>query len=649
MGKHYSDEVSAIPESIVWALKQDVSKFERSLQALSDENVITIGSGGSFSVASYGAMLHERCFGRLARPATPLEMISQLGTSFKSAKVFFSAEGRNKDILAAAQMAQSDQGDALALTLTQNNPLVENCRRMGNVQCFSYEMPWQKDGYLATNSLVAMMVIIAKAYCHVDQTAQLAAFDSKWITKRREWFANCTALDAVAKGAQATALFGKLGRIGAIDLESKFAESAIGSCQVVDYRQFAHGRHLQLIKGQPQVVIAFGSEADERLVNATLALVPANINCVRLLLPSNPIIGEIVGVIESILLIEALAMRQGIDVGQPHVQQFGRAMYAMDVRNMYDEHFEQEHVEAIALARKAPSKNRTLPNNAPCSRLGVAFCDRLKEAIFRGVVCDFDGTCCNTSMRHDGLDHHVAYQIERLLSSGVRFAFASGRGKSLQKDLRAKLSKHLWSQVVIGNYSGSSIVCLDSEFVSPPADSRLEILRDWLLEHGMAENVNQINIRGGQLGLSADSVGKRALLLSAIRHWIAFSMYDDWRVFCSGHSVDVLTKDVSKSKVVHALAMQIAANETTELLRIGDSGQFEGNDFELLSDGLGLSVEKVSPLHSSCWNLLPKGVCGATGMTYYLESLEVKNGRAVFSKSFISQAKRRIGNSEMDR
>ena len=252
-------------------------------------------------------------------------------------------------------------------------------------------------------------------------------------------------------------------------------------------------------------------------------------------------------------------------------------------------------------------------------------------------------------MRHDGLDHHVAYQIERLLSSGVRFAFASGRGKSLQKDLRAKLSKHLWSQVVIGNYSGSSIVCLDSEFVSPPADSRLEILRDWLLEHGMAENVNQINIRGGQLGLSADSVGKRALLLSAIRHWIAFSMYDDWRVFCSGHSVDVLTKDVSKSKVVHALAMQIAANETTELLRIGDSGQFEGNDFELLSDGLGLSVEKVSPLHSSCWNLLPKGVCGATGMTYYLESLEVKNGRAVFSKSFISQAKRRIGNSEMDR
>jgi len=325
-------------------------------------------------------------------------------------------------------------------------------------------------------------------------------------------------------------------------------------------------------------------------------------------------------------------------------------MYAMDVRKMYDEQVAQKPEVPIAIARKTPLANPALTVKASWTSAGIAFRNNLQKATFKGIVCDFDGTCCNTSMRYDGLDLRLVKQIERLLSCGIRFAFASGRGESLQTDLRAKLSKELWRDVTIGNYSGSLIACLESKFVPPQEDPRLAALRDWLVDHCMTDNVNQIKIRGGQLGLSANSFEKRTFLVSAIRYWIALNRHVDWRVFCSGHSVDVLTKEVSKSNVVSALAKQTSSDISSELLRIGDSGQFDGNDFELLSDGLGLSVANVSPIRSSCWNLLPKGICGAAGTGYYLESLEAKSGQAFFSKSFISQVTSRlVVDSEMYR
>jgi hypothetical protein len=38
-------------------------------------------------------------------------------------------------------------------------------------------------------------------------------------------------------------LHGPATRVGAIDLESKFTEAALGNLQVADWRNFAHGRH----------------------------------------------------------------------------------------------------------------------------------------------------------------------------------------------------------------------------------------------------------------------------------------------------------------------------------------------------------------------------------------------------------------------
>ncbi|HQU44226.1 MAG TPA: hypothetical protein PK867_15505, partial [Pirellulales bacterium] len=69
----------------------------------------------------------------------------------------------------------------------------------------------------------------------------------------------------------------------AVDLESKFTESALGQVQICDYRQFAHGRHHWLAKrAADTAVLSIESLDDELVASQTLALLPKEIPVHRL-------------------------------------------------------------------------------------------------------------------------------------------------------------------------------------------------------------------------------------------------------------------------------------------------------------------------------------------------------------------------------
>ena len=73
-------------------------------------------------------------------------------------------------------------------------------------------------------------------------------------------------------------LHGPNARVGAIDLESKFTEAALGNLHYADWRNFAHGRHHWLAKrGAQSAIIALIGDDDERLAERTLALIPDEI------------------------------------------------------------------------------------------------------------------------------------------------------------------------------------------------------------------------------------------------------------------------------------------------------------------------------------------------------------------------------------
>lgn len=644
MGKPFRDEVTYLSKSVLWASNQNIDLFRRVIQVNSARQLSVIGSGGSSTAAAFLAHLHETYYGNLSRAITPLEYISkQTHQASNKALAFISAEGKNKDILAAANHALSAQNSSFTLTLTIDNPLGNICNNTGLATVLAYDMPWTKDGYLATNSLIAMMIITARAYrAEGDDLKLLSDVDDHWITSRHQLLREKIYRQNLFSSDTVIILYGQVGRIAAIDLESKLAEASLAVSQICDYRQFAHGRHLQLKSTSPPLVIAFTSPRDKLLSTKTLEQFPSNVSVLEVELPASNDLAEILGTIDAILITEIIGSLRGVDPGQPEVTEYGRIIHNLDINDLI---LKDPHNKSPAIEYKLGNANTS--TNTTLEVEGLEFCKKLEVAKFKSIVCDFDGTFCDTARRFEGIDSKLIPEFERLLSAGITIGFATGRGDSLHKDLRNRIKKSLWSNVILGLYSGSHISSLDSPsptFSEP--DPRFLDLVKWLESIGLLQLlVTTPKIECGQMGIRISNHSARTRTLAAIQYWISLTDKKGWRAFCSIHSIDILTENVGKAKVVNSIAHQTNSDPKSELLRIGDSGDFDGNDFELLNDGLSLSVCSVSPLPNSCWNFLPQDYHGQIGTLYYLSSLEVIDGKASFSKKFIEHAKKLINDN----
>jgi fructoselysine-6-P-deglycase FrlB-like protein len=637
MGRPFSEEIEHLPLSVEWASSLDIKDLKRAVTAASGRNLLVVGSGGSSTAAAFMSMLHEHCFGDISRSLTPLEYALLPPRLKNSFSVLLSAEGKNKDILAVASRLAATGLDGIALTLTKSNLLISQSYENGSPTVFAYDMPWVKDGYLATNSLIATMILIAKVYSFAEAELKndLKKLDLSWLKDRRNFYKESTSLQRLSSNKQVIVLYGERGKITAIDIESKLAESAIAFCQPIDYRQFAHGRHLQLkSKDDAPLVIALISQHDAALAKATLSLIPGYVAVCEIKLPSDPALAEIVGVIEAILLTEAIANRQAIDPGQPDVPEFGRNIHALDFSTLMPTAVEQL---PVYFQRKLPWLASSSAVPVQLNKSLEAILDELEKAKFKCLVCDFDGTFCDTNLRYQGLDARLVPHLERLLDAGVAIGFATGRGDSLQTDLRKKIPQQYWSRILIGYYSGSAVLTLDQEFSPPEPDSKFLELEIWLRATGAISKDAVPKAHGGQFGLGCPSIPARIDILAAVNYWIASTGLVGWRAFASGHSVDVITDYAGKEKVVDAMSGFVGCDSKNDVLRIGDSGQFNGNDFELLNTGHGLSVDCISLLPDVCWNLLPIGKSNCVGTLYYLSQLEAQGGEAIFSSQFFEK------------
>ena len=123
-------------------------------------------------------------------------------------------------------------------------------------------------------------------------------------------------------------LYGPSTRVGAIDIESKFAEAALGHVQLADYRNFAHGRHHWLAKrSETSAVLAFISDADRALAERTLNLLPADVPQARVSFDGGPSAAALASLLAALRITGWAGAGRGIDPGRPGVPEFGRKLY----------------------------------------------------------------------------------------------------------------------------------------------------------------------------------------------------------------------------------------------------------------------------------------------------------------------------------
>jgi hypothetical protein len=253
--------------------------------------------------------------------------------------------------------------------------------------------------------------------------------------------------------------------------------------------------------------------------------------------------------------------------------------------------------------------------------------DVMTGTAFGGLVCDYDGTVCATGAGHAPPDPAIRAEMIRLAETGCVLGFASGRGRSLHRELRGWIPRPLWSGVLVGMYNGgvrlalSDDIAADTELarpdVMPSAAAALAEARLRLSELPVSE-LTRLDVRLGQVTVTARDGLPHEVLAQLTAAVLARPPAVAAACVASAHAVDIVPVQVSKAAVV----ADGAARAGLPMLAIGDQGQPGGNDFDLLAcQRHSLSVDRCSADPTRCWNLAPGDVAGPDALLRYLRAL----------------------------
>lgn len=614
MGKAFAGELAALPGTLAWAQTQEVKLLERFVAEVAERPLIAIGSGGSSTACHLTALLHRMRHRRPAQFMTPLDVLS-LPAGLHHAGVFLaSASGKNKDVLAAFEAAIFEEAPAIAaITLRAENPLSQAADRCSRARVFAAEAPAGKDGYLATNSLVATCVLASRAY----------GFEIELPNAPRE-----EAVDsAVFAGRHMVqVLHGGWGGPVATDLESKLNESALASAQIADYRNFGHGRHLWLAKRADEtVVVALVTPGTAGIAESTLKLFPKSIPVVLLKTKLAGPAGTIDLLLQAFHLINRLGATRHQDPGRPHVPEFGRKLYRLTpprVRPSFPAPIQRKLWASPEVSDDGRSFKSGLDR----------FLKAAQTAKIGAVALDYDGTLCTKDDRFVGLRDDVVAECSRLLKAGIRLGIATGRGKSVREELQKALDRRLWPLVHIGYYNATDIGPLADDSRpsrEAPTDEVLKRAHSLLAGDAWLTATAKITPRPRQITVEPTGAARTDALASHVMARLAPLDGQGVRIVVSTHSLDVLGTGPGKGGLVSLLREGAGAGR--DVLCIGDRGAWPGNDYSLLAEPLSLSVDEVSSLNDACWNLAPPGINGPDATLLYLRGLKVREGVGTFT------------------
>ncbi|QEK50687.1 hypothetical protein FYC62_02660 [Pedobacter aquae] len=328
MGKPFKKELEIIPHTIQEINEIDLSNFTSEYQALLTFPLIAVGSGGSLSACYFAEALHQQT-GNIAKAITPLEVQSSINIFRKINVLIISASGKNKDILLAFNsIIAQEPNKVISISTKENSPLKTFSAKTSIAENFAFSLSAGKDGFLASNSLVAFFILLCRAYGNETKNLKLAS--KKVYLEDINRFSK-----SIIKETTYIVLYSGWSKPVAIDIESKFSEAALGSVLLSDYRNFGHGRHHWFDKRKDNsVIISLINPDDEQLAEKTLQLLPKDIPVLKLNSKNSGAFSTIDLLIQSFHLVDNIGEKQSIDPGRPGVPNYGSKLYNLSYASL---------------------------------------------------------------------------------------------------------------------------------------------------------------------------------------------------------------------------------------------------------------------------------------------------------------------------
>jgi hypothetical protein len=602
-GRPYESELADLPATLALVdrspVPAELAELVVTLRSLPSTHV---ASGGALAVARFASTLCTELAGRVSTAMTAMAFCEARVTA--GCTVLFSASVGHHDISAAAACAREHLRLPLFLVTLRDVDSLPAPLRGEWIRTVELRGA-PPDGFLATNSVLLVAAWLAKAFAETHgqtpDAGPLQDLDTTLQPARPPAGSSLLVLHSYRTVAVA------------LDLETRLQESGLRTVQTVDYRNFAHGRHVGLNLGADQTtVVALIDDSVQLLAEETLRILPPSIDRIELRAraPWPWSVPDLL--LQSMHLVGGLARAHEVDPGRPEVSPYGRRLYHLPI-------LASRPADEPAVIRKMRALGAP-PEEQPLRTLVKVGLQRWREGIgkvpVRAVVLDFDGTCCSTHARHLGTDPRVRRELVRLLDEGLLVGLASGRGRSLHADLRGWIPEHLWDRVALGLYNGGLVLGLGESLAPPSAavPGALRKVRQASDALGLSELVH-IDERPYQVSMTVGpdiSVDQCRLLLEG-----ALAGEPNLSILASSHSVDVVPRSTTKMAVMDALDIG-----ERDFLAVGDRGDREGNDFELLNAvRWSLSVDRVSAALDRCWNLSPPGRTGPSELEAILAAL----------------------------
>ncbi len=632
MGMPYANEVAQLRATMDWSMSTNIDSLVAALQTAWSLPLVAIGSGGSLSAAHALVGYHRRFTGQLAAVLTPLEASAlQLDTAYSY--WLLSASGNNVDIVSALRsLVVREPRQLVAMIGRESSRAGDIAATHSYVDLLLHEPPIRKDGFLATNSLLGFSSLLARGYLAAIKDVpavqslklRMLELTSTASVTQSQWH---DAVEPLWERPTTVLLHGPDTALGAIDLESKFTEAALGHIQTADFRNFAHGRHHWLAKrGESSSIIALVDRGSAEIARRTLQLIPPSVPRVKIDLDGSPIESSLASLVAAIVIAGWAGRARGIDPGDPGVPEFGRRIYhlAPPRANRVLLPRSITRFEATSIVRKARQSIQHLELTGALPTWSSAFRvfrRRLLGAAYGALVLDYDGTLVDARHRFGPPTPAMRDEMVRLLRAGVHIGIATGRGGSVHRDLQSVLPSDTWPRVTIGYYNGAEAGTLDLDIPlvsTAPVDNHLSRLAKSLEGRPEIRLNSEMTVRTHQLTLTPTRPIGENEFWDLVQATVLALGDCGVQVMRSSHSVDIIEAGTSKASTVQAIRAWLPKGE---ILAVGDRGAWPGNDHALLGEAYSLSVDESSLEPNSCWNLAPPGQRGVGAALGYLRSL----------------------------
>ena len=337
MKRAYAEEMEALANTYGWAMGSPIDAIIGFVRRAAGLPLYVVGSGGSLSAAVFVSLLHQWT-GTMSKYITPLELQEFDRLHGRCAVLLISASGNNVDIMAALEKSVSLEPALLGVVCaSEDNGLTRRASKHGGIHLHAMWTPAGRDGFLATNSLLATEVWMARAYGAIhgpgeEPEARPGAWLHDGASGKRFAERMAAMLRPLENKDTIIVLHDGWGKAAAFDLESKLTEAGLAAVQLADYRNFAHGRHNWVDKNRTRTgIIALVTPRCATLAAKTLDLVPKYTPVVKLVSGQNGPAASLNLLVKAMHAVQFFGRMRGIDPGSPVVAKFGREMHHLTV------------------------------------------------------------------------------------------------------------------------------------------------------------------------------------------------------------------------------------------------------------------------------------------------------------------------------